>query len=400
MPANLTSLNAAISADPGLRAGTPVAQINLGLAAATSLNSVLLQAIASTKVNDDGLISEADMQTISTAVFNNPAWWQGFILGHGNDNGTIETGFHYVQGDGGSLIFQGRNFIDTVADAIYHYGFDIQNGRYFNEDGNDNELTADVAGWLNYFLNGVNVVHGSGLNDELGSGEYSAYFAAARSETFLAGAGNDKIWAGDGNDKVMGGTGNDISGGGTGNDFMYGEVGNDTMWGDDGNDQLFGGDGNDGLSGGKHNDRLFGGNADDALMGEDGQDLIFGEAGNDKLYGGEGMDALRGGLGADRLYLWENLKMVDTIAFAAGDSGKTWATMDSVEGFQSGMDKIDLRSMGMMTFEELDYTAGGNRSCYYDGRFLRVDYTGDGATDMMVEFKYLGDLNAGDFLFA
>lgn len=85
----------------------------------------------------------------------------------------------------------------------------MQNGRYFNEDGNDNELTADVTGWLSYFLNGVNVVHGSGLNDELGTGTYSNYFDKARNETFLAGAGNDKIWAGDGDDKVMGGIGAD-----------------------------------------------------------------------------------------------------------------------------------------------------------------------------------------------
>ena len=60
----------------------------------------------------------------------------------------------------------------------------MQNGRYFNEDGNDNELTADVAGWLNYFLNGVNVVHGSGLSDEPGTGTYSNCFAIARNETF------------------------------------------------------------------------------------------------------------------------------------------------------------------------------------------------------------------------
>jgi Ca2+-binding RTX toxin-like protein len=400
MPATLTSLTAAISADPGLRAATPAAQILLGLTASNNLNAVLLQTIASTHVNDDGLISEADMQTISTAVFNSPANWQTFILNHGNDNGTIETGFHHVQSDGGNLVFQGRNFIDTVADAIFHYGFDIRNGRYFNEDGNDNELTADVAGWLNYFLNGVNVVHGSGLNDELGTGTYSAYFAAARNETFLAGAGNDKIWSGDGNDKVMGGIGNDISGGGTGNDSLFGETGNDTLWGEDGNDFLYGGDGIDSLGGGRQNDVLYGGTADDVLNGEDGNDILLGDTGNDKMSGGEGSDRMRGGLGADKYYLWENTKSVDVIIFAAGESGKTWATMDSVEGFQSGVDKIDLRNMGPMTFQELDYTAGGKNSCYFDGHFLRIDYTGDGATDMMVEIKYMATLAASDFILA
>lgn len=400
MPSNLSNLTAAISADPGLRAGTQAGQIQLGLNAANSLNAVLLQTIASTHVNDDVLITEADMLLISTALFKNPAGWQTFILNHGNDNGSIETGFHHVQGDGGTLIFQGRSFIDTVADAIYHYGFDIRNGRYFNEDGNDNELTADVAGWLNYFLNGVNVVHGSGLNDELGTGDYSSYFAAARNETFLAGAGNDKIWSGDGNDKVMGGTGNDISGAGIGNDSLYGEAGNDTLWGEDGNDVLYGGDGIDNLGGGKQNDLLFGGTAEDILNGEDGNDILLGETGNDRMSGGEGSDRLRGGLGADKNYLWENTIAVDVIVFAPGESGKTWATMDSVEGFQSGVDKVDLRLMGSMTFEELDYTAGGKNSCYFDGHFLRIDYTGDGATDMMVEFKYMGTLAANDFIFA
>lgn len=400
MPANLTTLTAAISVDPGLRAATPVASINLGLTAVVNLNTILMQTIITTRVNDDGLITEADMQVISTAVFNNPASWQKFILGHGNDNGTVETGFHHVQNDGGSLIFQGRNFIDTVADAIYHFGFDIQNGRYYNEDGNDNELTADVAGWLNYFLNGVNVVHGSGLNDELGTGTYSDYFARARNETFLAGAGNDKIWAGDGDDKVMGGLGNDTSGAGIGNDSMYGEAGNDTLWGEDGRDTLFGGDGVDSLGGGKNSDVLYGGTGNDTLRGEDGDDWLFGDVGNDNLSGGEGIDRLIGGAGADKLSLWENTKVVDTLIFAVGDSGKTWATMDSVEGFQSGSDKIDLRSMGLMSFEELDYLGGGRRSCYYDGKFLRIDHTGDGATDMMVEFRYMNELRASDFLFS
>ena len=73
--------------------------------------------------------------------------------------------------------------------------------------------------------------------------------------------------------------------------------------------------------------------------------------------------------------------------------------MDSVDGFQSGTDKIDLRAMVAMTFEELDFVAGGKKPCYYEGHFLRIDYSCDGATDMMVEFKYLADLAANDFVF-
>jgi hypothetical protein len=37
---------------------------------------------------------------------------------------------------------------------------------------------------------------------------------------------------------------------------------------------------------------------------------------------------------------------------------------------------------------------------YYDGRYLRIDHTGDGATDMIIQFKWVEDMSASDFLFA
>jgi Ca2+-binding RTX toxin-like protein len=181
---------------------------------------------------------------------------------------------------------------------------------------------------------------------------------------------------------------------------MYGEIGNDTLWGEDGNDVIDGGDGIDVLGGGKNDDNLFGGANDDILRGEDNKDGLFGGLGNDSLYGGEGSDYLRGNVGADKIYLWEDVQSVDKIVFAVGESGKTWSTLDSVEGFKSGVDLIDLRQLGPMHFETLDYSGGGERSCYYDGRFLRIDHTGDGATDMLVEFRYMSTLTADDFVFA
>lgn len=438
MAANLATLYRAIAADPGLRASISTAQINRGLDAAAGLNSVLLQMIAQTRVNADGRITPADMQAISDALWldSNAAPWRDFWLAHGNDNGDVVSGFHWVQNDGATLLFQGRNFVDTVADAIYHYGFRIANGRYYNEDGNDNEQTADVAGWLNYFLNGENIVYGTGAADVLGTGTYSAYFAAARNETFLAGNGNDRIWAGDGNDKVYAGAGNDVSGGGTGADRMFGEDGHDTLWGDTGNDTIDGGAGNDEIggaegndslggggwndviygeegndtidggagadqmNGGDGNDRIEGGSGNDALHGSDGIDILRGEDGNDDLSGGNGADHLSGGRGADTIQLWEQMDARDTLYFAPGDSGRTAETIDTVEGFDSGIDKINLASFGAMTFERLDFRAGGHASCYYDGTLLRIDGNGDGATDMMVAFAWVEELRAGDFIFA
>lgn len=398
MPDNLDRLVKALQADPGLRAALPQAEINRGIAASEGLNAVLLRAIEVTKANRDGIITPKEMEKISAAVFDNPAEWQKFILGHGNDNGTVETGYHHLQDDGATLVFQNRNFADTVADAIYHFGFDVTKGRYVNEDGASNETTADVAGWLNYFLNGENVVFGSNARDEIGSGSYSDYFATARNETFRVYDGNDSVWADLGNDKVYGGNGNDTVGGGEGRDRLFGEAGRDRLMGDSGNDAIYGGAGGDEIGGGEGNDLAYGGTGEDVLYGQDGKDRLFGGDGADTLYGGNGADTLRGDAGADAFKLWEETAARDTLAFRAGDSGRTEASIDIVEGFQSGSDKIDLRALGPMTFEKLDYQGGGDASCYYDGRHLRIDTDGNGATDMMISFKWVDTLRVDDFI--
>ena len=256
MPMNLQSLMNALANDPGLMASIPETQMQNGMAAVQSLVDVLRMSIRQTGVNADGLISPEDMQAISDWLWlpANAQPWREFWLAHGNDFGTVETGYHLLQGDGGTLEFDGLNFVDTVADAIFHYGFAIEGDRYVNEDGNLNQTLADVAGWLNYFLNGRTVVWGTDGDDGLGSGEYSARFGGAANETYFGGAGNDGIWAGEGDDIVNGGTGDDQSGGGLGNDRLLGEEGNDRLWGEEGRDRLNGGLGDDLLGGGAGKD--------------------------------------------------------------------------------------------------------------------------------------------------
>ncbi len=216
MPATLVPLTTALSLDPGLRAGVSATDLQAGLRAADQMNAQILQIIAAAGLNADGRITAEDMQVIATRVQADPSLYAGFLAAHGDDEGNIETGFHLLQNDGGTLMFRGRKFVDTVADAIYHYGFDIIDGRFVNEDGNANELARDVAGWLNFFLNGVSAVYGTDLAETLHSGTYSDEFAAARNEAFYGGGGNDSIWADLGNDTVLGGFGNDVSGGGAG----------------------------------------------------------------------------------------------------------------------------------------------------------------------------------------
>jgi Ca2+-binding RTX toxin-like protein len=121
-----------------------------------------------------------------------------------------------------------ENLADTVADGIYHMGFEIRDGRFLNDDGNLNVSVADVATWLNLFYNEATIVNGDGGANTLTGDE--------RGEQINAGSGNDTVYAGLGNDLLYGGTGNDVLAGQDGNDLLYGGSGNDQVSGGAGDD--------------------------------------------------------------------------------------------------------------------------------------------------------------------
>ena len=133
-----------------------------------------------------------------------------------------------MQNDGASTNYFGKNLVNTVADGIYHMGFEIQGDRFLNEDGNANATPADVASWLNVFYNQAVLVNGDGnANTIAGSDDR---------EQINAGGGNDVVNAGGGNDLVHGSWGNDTIDGGAGDDIVYGGSGNDAVVGGAGND--------------------------------------------------------------------------------------------------------------------------------------------------------------------
>lgn len=505
--ANLNSILDYIARDPGLLASVRARDVAGGQEGARDMNISIAAAIDALGVNRDGKITGADMEAVSDMIRDRPALYGRFVLGHGDDENGDETGYHLVQDDGGTLRFQGRDFLDTIADAIYHAGFRYRDGRFLNEDANANEAVDDVAGWINYFVNGENRVYGTSAAETLSSGDYSRAFSKAANEIFEAGAGDDAIWAGDGDDLILAGNGNDRSGGGegrdrmmgedgddrlmgeggsdriyggdgldvmdggTGNDRVWGGAGADTLWGNEGNDRLtgggsgdrlgggtgrdvlkggagadimggdengdrlyggggvdalYGGDGadrlwgdggRDVLRGGTGNDRLEGGKADDEMHGDenddalyggagsdlmrggDGSDALFGGAGNDDLSGGEGRDTITGGQGADYITSWEEGRVRDVFVFAQGDTGVKQADRDTVEGFQVGIDKIDLRDFGRISYvDAVDFSGGGRAEVSMLGRVVLIDGDGDGQIDAMIEMVNSEALTADDFI--
>jgi len=150
-----------ISDDFGLNDTVSGRQIREGATAANGMNQILVEGIRATGIADDGDIDEIDLHDLNAWIQDHRAVeWTTL---HGDDEDGVETGFHLVQSDGGRAFIFGEEGINTVADGLYHIGFDIQWGRFVNEDGNGNATLTDVADWLSLLL-----------HDDLQSGELSS----------------------------------------------------------------------------------------------------------------------------------------------------------------------------------------------------------------------------------
>jgi Ca2+-binding RTX toxin-like protein len=424
---HLDSVLEAILVDAGLNpTGSAVrhAQTVEGARAAAGLDQIINDAINATGIARDGDISVADVVRLNAWIRADSGRLAAWTRFHGDDENGVATGFHLIQNDGGTTQFRGQNFVNTVLDGIYHLGFSINNGRFLNEDGDQNATLLQVANWLNAFVLGNHNVNGTSGDDVLNSGTSSAIFADFDNEIFRAGAGNDTVNAGAGNDVVYGGTGNDVLNGQAGNDTLYGEDGNDRLAGGDGNDELdggagddlldggtgndtlkggagadtlVGGTGNDVLRGGSGNDVLNGSDGNDQLYGDEGNDILNGGAGNDKLMGGQGSDVLNGGAGADEYNLGDD-SVRDVIIFNLGDSGMAGGQTDTVENFHHGEDKINLSSFTGMHFAGAKFTGTGPE-VIFKGENLLIDVNGDGKADMTIHFEGRVMITATDFIF-
>jgi Ca2+-binding RTX toxin-like protein len=152
-----------IMADAGLPMKTPEADIGGGADAANSLNQLIMDGLAAVGALGDGKVSTADVIAVNAWIRADATRLARFIELHGDDENGSETGYHLVQNDGATTKFFGKNLVNTVADGVYHIGFQIVDGRFRNEDGDANATVSDVADWLNYFLSDASST-GTGLD--------------------------------------------------------------------------------------------------------------------------------------------------------------------------------------------------------------------------------------------
>ncbi|MFO1241638.1 MAG: glycosyl hydrolase family 28-related protein [Rickettsiales bacterium] len=212
-------------------------------------------------------------------------------------------------------------------------------------------------------------------------------------DSLIGGAGKDYISGHEGNDTLKGGSGDDVIKGGIGADSILGDVGNDDVSGGAGADYLEGGRGADTISGGDDNDTILSGSEADSISGDKGDDYLSSFDGNDYLNGGEGNDDLRGGAGNDTLVGGPGNDMM------YGGTGydkfviQNARSIEYVNDFQHGIDKIDLSEFTFTDANDLKAAAvvteirGG------------VNLALDADTTVQVKGLLLADLSDDDFIF-
>jgi len=141
-----------IGTDEGLAHRNSAGQIAAGAAAADAINHLIVEALTATGAWDDQRLTVSEVYDMSDYIRINH--YAEFVAAHGDDEGGEETGFHLIQGDGGTSFLFGEDAINTVLDGIYHIGFETVWDRFANEDGNANARVETVTYWLNEILSG------------------------------------------------------------------------------------------------------------------------------------------------------------------------------------------------------------------------------------------------------
>jgi uncharacterized delta-60 repeat protein len=156
---------------------------------------------------------------------------------------------------------------------------------FLYSSGHDSITGGAGSDWVDFTDAHGNVGEPVAANVNLGAG--TAQVAGFWNDTL---SGVENVIGTQTNDTITGDGNNNILQGGLGNDTLSGAAGSDTLSGDAGNDVLNGDADNDSLMGGTGNDSLFGGAGNDTIRGNDGGDFIRGNAGDDSIDGGIVLD--------------------------------------------------------------------------------------------------------------
>ncbi|MFM9935257.1 MAG: LamG-like jellyroll fold domain-containing protein [Novosphingobium sp.] len=139
-----------IANDYGLNMGTSGAAIREGAAAADGMNGLIVQAIKTLGLANDGEITTSDVYSLNTFLHSTSL--AKFTSLYGTDKDGIETGFQQVSGEGAVTRVFGEAGVDRVLEGLYGLAFEIKDGHLTSPRNYWGPAVDDVAHWLNTFL--------------------------------------------------------------------------------------------------------------------------------------------------------------------------------------------------------------------------------------------------------
>ncbi len=139
-----------IANDYGLNMSTSGTAIREGAAAADAMNGMIVQAIKTLGLANDGEITTSDIYSLNTYLHTNALSKFSGLYGTQTNGGA--TGFEKVAGEGAVARLFGEAGVDTVLRGIYDMAFDIKDGHFVTPTNYWGPGVDDVAHWLNTLL--------------------------------------------------------------------------------------------------------------------------------------------------------------------------------------------------------------------------------------------------------
>lgn len=295
---------------------------------------------------DDAIRADANANTINAGSGNDYIDGRSgndtLSGGAGNDTIYGNTGDDTVDGGNGADYLDGGLGYDTLTYANSSSAITINLATGAAGGG---DATGDTVFGFEY-------VTGTAFDD--------TFTGNSGSNSFLAGNGNDIFYVSGGVDNFYGGAGTDVA--------SFAGFGF-AVWVDllDTSMEVYHRSGSNVAAGSWQTlvnlsevENVIGTSFDDEMYGNTWANMFIGGAGNDKLSGAAGMDILNGGLGNDSL---TGGTEADRYAYSSGIFGN-----DIINGFQDGLDKIDLTGSGL-TFSSFTASQIGSDTIlsYFDG---------------------------------
>ena len=139
-----------IAGDYGLNMGLSGAAIREGAAAADAMNGMIVSAIKSLGLANDGEITVSDIYSLNSYLRSNG--YGKFTTLYGTEKNGVESGFQQVSGDGAVTRLFGEAGVDRVLDGIYELAFEIKDGHLTSPRNFWGPGVDDVAHWLDTLL--------------------------------------------------------------------------------------------------------------------------------------------------------------------------------------------------------------------------------------------------------